>query len=503
VILALLPAALAEGYSLDIELVRPGFSGAPPGLDAPEVQKQGAVTAGAVVQYQSNPLVLVVEDEELGSVVGNRLAVQAGASVDVSRRVALRATLPVAFSFGSELEALAADGFGAGDLSAGARLELLENQLLALGAHADLYVPIARPASYLGEASLRVAPGVALALSPGDFRVQVDASFMLRGVVPTRETLGLGQELTAAADLSYALLDGRLRPHLLALARVGLTPDVMSDSTFPVEVLGGAQVGVHKEWWIDAYGGKGLTAGYGATDARAVLAVTYQRVPEDPGAVEVRAPVYHAEVSDSELDKIIAEEPEPEPEPEPEKPLAVVTQEEIVIRDALRFAAAKDIILPESLPTIEFVAQLMNENAGIQTLIIEGHASGEGTYASNYALSVDRALAVFKFLVESGVHPSRLAIRGYGEVMPVKEGDDAANRRVVFAIARRLAVGEPNPGWATDIKLPWNGQPKTIPAAPASALAPDQPPPAPAPRPPPPRGDDFDIDKSHFEEDDE
>jgi len=500
VILALLPAALAEGYSLDIELVRPSFSGAPPGLDAPEVQKQGAVTAGAVVQYQSNPLVLVVEGEELGSVVGNRLAVHAGASVDVNRRVALRATLPVAFSFGSELDALAADGFGAGDISAGARFELLENDLLALGAHADLYVPIARPASYLGEASLRFAPGAAFALSPGDFRVQVDASFMLRGVVPTQETLGLGQELSAAADLSYALLDGRLRPHLLALARVGLSPDVMSDSTFPVEVLGGAQVGVHKEWWIDAYGGKGLTAGYGATDARAVLAVTYQRVPEDPKPVEERAPVYQAEVSDAELDKIIAEEPEPEPEPE--KPLAVVTQKEIVIRDALRFAAAKDIILPESLPTLQFVAQLMNENADIQTLIIEGHASGEGTYASNYALSVDRALAVFKFLVESGVHPSRLAIRGYGEVMPVKEGDDAANRRVVFAIARRLAVGEPNPGWATDIKLPWNGEAKTILAAPASAPAPDQPPPAPAPRPQP-RGDDLDIDKSHFEEDDE
>ncbi len=500
-ILALLPAALAEGYSLDIELVRPSFSGAPPGIDAPEVQKQGAVTAGAVVQYQSNPLVLVVEGEELGSVVGNRLAVHAGASVDVSRRVAVRATLPVAFSFGSELDALAADGFGAGDMSAGLRFELLENDLLALGAHGDLYVPIARPASYLGEASLRFAPGVAFALSPGDFRFEVDASFMLRGVVPTQETLGLGQELTAAADVSYALLDGRLRPHLLALARVGLSPDLASDSTFPVEVLGGAQVGVHKEWWIDAYGGKGLTAGYGATDARAVLAVTYQRVPEDAKPVETLAPVYTAEVSDAELDKIIEEEPEPEPEPE--KPLAVVTQKEIVIRDALRFAAAKDIILSESMPTLEFVAQLMNENADIQTLIIEGHASGEGTFESNYELSVDRALAVFKFLVESGVHPSRLAIRGYGEVMPVKEGDDAANRRVVFAIARRLAVGEPNPGWETEIKLPWNGDAKTIPAAPASTPPADQPPPAPAPRPPPFKDAELDIDKSHFEEDDE
>ncbi len=502
-ILALLPAALAEGYSLDIELIRPSFSGAPPGLDAPEVGRQGAVAAGAVVQYQVDPLVLVVEGEETGSVVANRIAIALGASVDVSKRVAVRTTLPMAYSFGSEVSALAGDGFGAGDISAGLRVEFVETEVLGFGAHADVLVPIARPGSYLGEESLRLAPGLSFAVSPGDFRAEVDATFMLRGAVPTQQTLGLGQELAAAVGVSYGLLDERVRPHALAVARVGLQSEFAGEGALPVEVLGGAQARVTRDWWVDAYGGKGLTAGYGATDARAVLAVTYRRVPEDPAPVNVPPPVYVSDVSDDDLDKIIQEEPEPEPEPEPEKPLAVVTQEEIVIRDELRFAIGNNRVLPESIPTLEFVGKLMNENADIQTLVIEGHASGEGSFESNYALSVDRCLAVFKALVEAGVHPSRLAVRGFGEVMPVAEGDAAANRRVVFAIAERLAPGQPNPGWETEISYPWNGKPATLPPPPEFWVKPvEAQPPTPPVRPILPKTEP-EIDKSHFEDDDE
>lgn len=486
----LLVASLAHagGYSLDIEMARTGFSLAPPGLDAPEVQKKGHVRAGILVQYEMNPLVLVIDGKEVGAVVANRFDAQLGASIDVSKKLALRATLPLAYSWGNEVSELDGDGFGTGDLSAGVRYEILNNKMVAVGAHGDLLVPISSADHYLGETSPRFVPGVSVAVKPGDLRVAADLGFVIRGPVTTQQTLAAGQEFSAGLDVSYGLFKDRLRPHAFVLTRVGLESDYSSDASFPVEVLAGAQGKINKEWSADVYAGRGLTAGYGASDFRAIVSVTYNKTPAEQKVIDdTPAPTFESSVTDADIDKII-EAPPPPPPPEPEKPkeLAVVTQKEIVIRDPIQFELGTDKILPESQPTLDFVAKLMAENADIQTLVIEGHASGEGSFEYNYALSAKRAEAVFRELVESGVAPSRLAYRAYGEVRPVKLGDDAANRRVVFSIAKRLAPGEFNPGWDTEITLPWNGQTRTIPGPPA---------PAPAQPAPPPKDKGIDIDQ--------
>jgi outer membrane protein OmpA-like peptidoglycan-associated protein len=493
VLLFFTSVAHAAGYSLDVEMVRTGFSLAPPGTDSPEVQKRGHVRAGAMVQYELNPLVLVVDDVEVGSVVGNRFSIQAGASVDLSRRLAVRAALPLIANFGSDVSELSADGFGAGDIAAGARFEILNEKSWALGAHADLFVPISGDGAYMGEVNPRFAPGVAFALKVGDLRLNADMGAMLRGAVSTQQELSAGQELTAGLGVGYSLLDGRVTPRVVGLARVGLQEEFAGDWAAPVEVLAGAQGMITKEWYVDAYGGRGLTSGYGATDARAIVAVTYNRMPpKSPSEEAEPVAVFQSNVTDEALDKII-EEPEPEPEPEPPKELATVTQEAIVIRDPLQFGVGTERILPESQPTLDFVAKLMAENPDIQSLIIEGHASGEGSFEYNYELSRKRSEAVFRELVESGVSPDRLSYRSFGEVRPVKEGDDAANRRVVFTIAHRLRPGEPNPGWATEIILPWNGKATTIPgpSLPADAVDPNRKPPAPI--------EQLDIDESQFE----
>jgi outer membrane protein OmpA-like peptidoglycan-associated protein len=226
------------------------------------------------------------------------------------------------------------------------------------------------------------------------------------------------------------------------------------------------------------------------------LGLNYRQLPPKTVVETVALPVYTAEVSDDELDKIIEVEPEPEPEPEA-APLAEVTQAEIVIRDMLQFEVGNDRLVPTSIPTLQAVAQLLNDNPDIQTLVVEGHASGEGTFESNYELSVRRSLAVFRELVKLDVHPSRLAIRGFGEVVPLVEGDDTKNRRVVFSIARRLAPNEPNPGWSTEVTLPWSGEARAIPAAKLPELAPV------VPDKRAPKVEESTIDKSHFDEEDD
>jgi outer membrane protein OmpA-like peptidoglycan-associated protein len=146
--------------------------------------------------------------------------------------------------------------------------------------------------------------------------------------------------------------------------------------------------------------------------------------------------------------------------------LARVEEEAIVIRDPIQFEYNTANILPESLPTLHFVAKLMNQNARLGHVVIEGHASEEGTYIYNYDLSIRRARSIWEEIITAGVHPARLSYRGMGEVDPRKKGTDEAalakNRRVDFHIIHRYNELEVLPEYPSNIKLPWSGQPAKV-----------------------------------------
>jgi outer membrane protein OmpA-like peptidoglycan-associated protein len=89
-----------------------------------------------------------------------------------------------------------------------------------------------------------------------------------------------------------------------------------------------------------------------------------------------------------------------------------------------------------SLPYIETIASVMRTDPSIQ-LVIEGHTDDRGSYNRNMVLSWDRALGVFRTLVETyGIEPRRLQPVGKGplEPMPGTDPSDGANRRVQFRI---------------------------------------------------------------------
>jgi outer membrane protein OmpA-like peptidoglycan-associated protein len=77
-----------------------------------------------------------------------------------------------------------------------------------------------------------------------------------------------------------------------------------------------------------------------------------------------------------------------------------------------------------------------------QAFIIEGHASAEGDYASNLALSQARAERIARELIRFGVISSQLVPVGYGEseaAVPAASAEPlrAQDRRVtVFALNR-------------------------------------------------------------------
>ena len=441
----LLPVAVRAdgGESLDIELQRPSFGAATlPGLDHPDVERY-RLSAGVLGIYQRDPLVLLVDRSETGAVVAQRHTLMLGAGYDVSERVSLRGTLPVAWSWGSEEPRFSADGLGAGDPSIGLRVTTVSRGAWTSALRADALLPIGQRDSWLGEGRPRTALGLVTAIDGDRFGVHADLGAMLRGEVVTDSDLVLGHEASAGAALRYSTWPGKQDLFVGTLMRWPLMP--VEGGLISSEILLGSRVWPTPRLGFDLGVGRGLSDGYGTTEFRGWLGV--QLAWRSVGRPAVEAPIDFAWTEPT------APPPELAPAPDPlawqEGQLAQVHRARIEIREPIQFEVDTDHILPESQPTLLAVAGILEGTPQILHVVIEGHASAEGEHAYNYELSIQRARSIVRALVEAGVHPRRLSCRGMGEVVPVLPGSDeaslAASRRVLFLIAEQLDPLDPLP----------------------------------------------------------
>ncbi len=111
-----------------------------------------------------------------------------------------------------------------------------------------------------------------------------------------------------------------------------------------------------------------------------------------------------------------------------------LVEEGRVVVDAILFAFDDDEILPESADALETVAALMEENSGLDLLVV-GHTDGVGSFDYNLRLSLDRAQSVVAWLSdEHGISDGRLRPAGAGPMSPITtnrtEDGRAQNRRV-------------------------------------------------------------------------
>jgi len=126
------------------------------------------------------------------------------------------------------------------------------------------------------------------------------------------------------------------------------------------------------------------------------------------------------------------ETPTPEPTPPPTPPV----RRRIVLR-GVNFAFDSSEIRPESRPVLDEAVQQLASYPDIDLTVI-GHTDALGTPEYNEALSIRRAEAVFRYLVNRGIDPERVTIEGMGESNPVatNETEDgrAQNRRVELRV---------------------------------------------------------------------
>jgi outer membrane protein OmpA-like peptidoglycan-associated protein len=469
-------------YPVDIELVRPVLSpDAGFAVDSPRVDREGTWLVGGSFQYERSPLRLFIFNDLEGQVVAHRNALYLGANVALPYRFSLGMSLPMGAHLGSNVPDLEADGIGFGDAMVTLRWGAGTWGGVSLGGVATVAMPTGASAKYMGERGVRVRAGLLshvdlahLDLVPAELLASV--ILHARPQVETEFDFTAGSELLIDLGLRKKVLDGRVELLAELVNRFGIALEDFGGRVSS-EALVGARYRPSGGFRVDLAVGRGITEGYGTTGFRVMTGVTFVRTPPEPPPEPEFEPLFSVE-------KLPEEEPEVVEEPEPEEALARVEADEIVLRDPIQFALGTTTILSESFPVVDAVANVLNTDGTIGHMVIEGHASVEGSYPYNYALSVARAKAIYEALVMVGVHPDRMSYRGMGEVVPAREGADepslAVNRRVIFHIVRHYAPGEPAPDYASEVRLPWSGtshrvtHPEPPPAPPQDLLEDEQ-----------------------------
>ncbi|HPD24106.1 MAG TPA: OmpA family protein [Bacteroidales bacterium] len=101
------------------------------------------------------------------------------------------------------------------------------------------------------------------------------------------------------------------------------------------------------------------------------------------------------------------------------------------------FATNSYTIEPKSFPVLDAFADFLKENPKIK-IEIRGHTDNVGSLQMNMTLSNQRAKAVYDYLINIGIEPTRMRFRGYGPNMPIADNNTEAgrakNRRTEFFI---------------------------------------------------------------------
>ena len=105
----------------------------------------------------------------------------------------------------------------------------------------------------------------------------------------------------------------------------------------------------------------------------------------------------------------------------------------------LYFVVNSAMITDESSAKLKKLSELLGTYTSVD-VVIEGHASADGSMSFNQSLSEKRAESVKEALVAMGVEASRLETVGYGETKPVGDNSSASGREANKRV--QLRVGE-------------------------------------------------------------
>ena len=426
--------AFAEGENADITILQPnfGYYGFV-GLPYMPKSEYGYYRFGIHSAYVRDPLVYFKNNIDQGAVIGRRFINTIGGEFDFSDRFGAHLSIPIALQWNSEVPSLSRNGLGAGDMQAGIYGRLFERNGIQVGGRGSVYLPTSSNDAWLGETSPRLNLLANAMYEVDDFNLFAQTGMHVRPAINTNMDFVLGNEWLLDVGLSWNLWPEHTSLITSYHARHGTNNLFRGGAENSSEIVSAIQQVDGNEVWQFGIS-KGISDGYGASEFQAFVQYTIHHRPPPPTPEEIYVPPTIIEEPPM-IEEIIEEESW-----EPEE-LAKVEDDQILIRDDIQFEVGTDIIVEASKPTVKAIADLINSDVRIGHVVIEGHASEEGSHEYNYDLSNLRARAIFKALVAQGVHPDRLSHRGYGEALPKTLGGTeeelAKNRRVEFHIVRQ------------------------------------------------------------------
>jgi outer membrane protein OmpA-like peptidoglycan-associated protein/Tol biopolymer transport system component len=110
-----------------------------------------------------------------------------------------------------------------------------------------------------------------------------------------------------------------------------------------------------------------------------------------------------------------------------------------VVLKNIFFDTNKFDLLPSSVTELKSLLELLQANISIN-IEIQGHTDNTGNLTDNQKLSVQRAQAVYDYLILNKIAAERLSYKGYGATKPIATNDSEAgrqqNRRTSFTITK-------------------------------------------------------------------
>jgi outer membrane protein OmpA-like peptidoglycan-associated protein len=471
---ALVPGTSAAGPGdVDTQLLYPTFS---PygwfGSSSTATGDRNTWRIGGMLQYEHAPMVVVEFDTELENLISNRVGLTLGGSWTVGKNLAVGLGMPLYLQGGSYRD-FAVKTFTPGDLRANVLWGAVDIDLFQAALEAELFLPTALRDTLAGEQYPRVAVAVIGRVLLGRFSLLFELSAMFRARVRTGYNFNMGQELALLLGAGVWIKPKVVEAFLEFQHRGGLANYMQGGAENPVDIRGGIRVHTRRKVALDFGVGGGLNGGYGTAAVRFFAGVTARMDPPEKPEFDQLDVDYEDPLDDGALADIIEVEDEGFVQEIPPEPLAELVEDRIEIREPIQFEFNSDVLLPVSYPILDEVMAILAERPEIALVLIEGHASLEGTITYNYDLSTRRARSVFHYIVNQGVNLNRLAYRGMGEAVPAAQGIDEAalseSRRVEFHVKQWLdPETEEIPDWqAIKPPVPWSM------AEPEIELAPD------------------------------
>jgi chemotaxis protein MotB len=125
----------------------------------------------------------------------------------------------------------------------------------------------------------------------------------------------------------------------------------------------------------------------------------------------------------------------------------------VKMKDKILFSSGSARVGKEGEAALDKVAQALKDVKG-KIIRVEGHTDSDpvdpkGDFASNWELSLARAMAVVKRLQDQGVDPTKLSVAGYGQYQPIAANNTpehkSLNRRIEIVLAPAIGSSAPTP----------------------------------------------------------